>query len=161
MNKISATKKGIIISILIILVSVICFYLLHLPENGNSQYAVSVIFIAGLIWVNYSFKLKNEQANFKAYFSEGFKAFIVVTLFMVVYTFIFYKLNPQILENGIIENNILIQKEGNRTAIEIQENANKMRSIFMPMMLSINTIKYLFLGSLISVVSAGFLSQKK
>lgn len=161
MNNISATKKGIIISILIILVSVICFYILHLPENGNSQYVVSLIFIAGLIWVNYSFKLKNAEANFKAYFSEGFKAFIVVTLFMAVYTFIFYKLNPQILENGILANNILIQKEGNRTAIEIQENANKMRSIFMPMMLSINTIKYLFLGSLISVVSAGFLSQKK
>ena len=78
-----------------------------------------------------------------------------------IYTFVFYKMNPQILEKGIVDNNILIQKEGNRTAIEIQDNANKMRSIFMPMMLSINTIKYLFLGSLISVVSAGFLSQKK
>lgn len=80
---------------------------------------------------------------------------------MVLYTFVFYKLNPQILENAIKENNTLVMKEGNRTAAEIDANSAKLRSIFMPMMLIITTIKFLILGALVAVIGAGFLSQNQ
>jgi hypothetical protein len=79
---------------------------------------------------------------------------------MVLYTFVFYRFNPQILENGIIENNILVAKEGNHTAAEIEVNANKLRNIFMPMMLFLTTVKFIFLGALVTAVTAGFFSQK-
>ncbi len=160
MKPISATKKGVIISVALIASSLITFYPLQMSERGQSQYITLSIFIAGLVWVLYSFKQKNPSSSFKAYFNEGFKCFIVVTLLMVLHTFVFYKLNPQILENAIQENNAIIQNGGNRTAMEIAENTKKIRNIFMPMMLSINTIKYLILGSLISVVCGGFFSQK-
>jgi hypothetical protein len=117
----------------------------------------------GLIWVLLDKKKHSGdfQPSLKAYFSEGFKAFMVIALLMAVYTFIFYKLNPQIVEKGIAENNVLIRTQGNKTDAEIHENANKLRSIFMPMMLMLNTIKFLFLGSLISLTIGGLLSQKK
>jgi hypothetical protein len=130
--------------------------------NGSNQYMVLLLFIAGIAWTLLDFRQTvRDTAGFKDYFSEGFKCFIVITLLMVIYTFAFYKLNPQIMENGIKENNILVMKEGNHTPAEIEENANKLRNIFMPMMLAINTMKYLFLGALVSLVGAGFLVKRK
>ena len=141
--------------------SVITFYFLHLPENGNSQYLTIGLYILGIFWILFSHKKNADRLEIKSFFSEGFKGFIVVTLLMVVYTFVFYKLNPQILEKGIAENNELIKLEGNKTLAEIRENENKLRSMFMPMMLMLNTIKYLILGALVSLVMGTFLSQKK
>ena len=163
MNIKSPTYKGLIISATLIAASLITYYPMHLPENGNSQYAILFLFTMGLIWVLLDKKKqsKETQSSLKAYFSEGFKAFIVIALLMAVYTFIFYKINPQIVENGITENNVLIRAQGNKTDAEIQENANKLRSVFMQMMLMLNTIKFLFLGSLISLTIGGLLSQKK
>jgi hypothetical protein len=162
MKDISATKKGLIIGGLLIVLSACLFYVFKLPENGSNQYAVLLLFIAGVIWALVDYKRKAATtAGFKDYFNEGFRAFIVVTLLMVVYTFVFYKLNPQILENAIKENNTLVMKEGNRTAAEIDANSDKLRSIFMPMMLIITTIKFLILGALVAVIGAGFLSQNQ
>jgi hypothetical protein len=160
MTHLSATKKGIFISVILILTSIICFYVFHLPDNGKSQYLILCLYIAGILWVLMSYKIRTDYAGLKEYFSEAFKAFIVITLLMTLYTYIFQKLNPQILENGIKENNLLLQKQGNKTPMEINENAEKLRSIFMPMMLMLNTIKFLILGVLVSIVTAGFLSQK-
>ena len=161
MRQINATKKGLLIALAIIVVSLLLFYVFHLPENGKSQYVILVTFIIGMLWTMVDFHIKQKiTPRFKEYFSEGFKAFIVVTLLMVLYAFIFYRLNPQIMEKGIEENNILIAKQGSRTPAEIIENANKLRTIFIPMMLFITTMKFLILGTLITVVSAGFMSQK-
>ena len=162
MKNISATYKGVITGVLMIVLSLILFYIFKLPINGKSQYVILLVFIAGVLWSLISYKLiETSTLSFKNYFSEGFKTFIVVALFMAVFTFIFYKLNTQIMENGIQENNLLLLKDGNKTPTEIKENADKLRDIFMPMMLAINTIKYLLLGSLVSVIAAAFLSQKK
>ena len=70
-------------------------------------------------------------------------------------------MNPQILEGVISENNVLLRKDGNHTEAEIAANADKFRSIFMPGMLMMNTFIYLLLGVLVTVIGAGFLSQKK
>ncbi|MEO8770182.1 MAG: DUF4199 domain-containing protein [Ferruginibacter sp.] len=162
MKNLTATIKGVITGLLMIIMSVVFFYSLKLPVNGMNQFLIIAIFVIGIFWSLVSFKERApETAGFKDYFSEGFKTFIVVTFFMAVFTFVFYKLNPQILENGIKENNILVMKEGNHTEAEIDENAQKMRDIFMPMMLTINTVKYLLIGSLVSLITAGFFIKKK
>jgi hypothetical protein len=155
-----SSNKGFLIGICMVIVSVICFYGLHLPENGNSQYAVLFIYVVGMIWVMDSARQKFPDGKFGALFQEGFRAFIVCTLLMVLYTYVFYRLNPDILEVGIRINNKLIEAEGNKTPAEIAANSAKIRDLFMPMMLSLNTIKYLFLGALISAVMAVFFSQK-
>ena len=162
MKNLSATYKGLITGALMILLSLVFFYIFKLPENGKSQYIILITFIVGVLWSLISYKITSPpNRTIKNYFSEGFKTFIVVALFMAIFTFIFYKFNPQIMENGIQENNAILLKDGNKTPAEIKENADKLRNIFMPMMLAISTIKYLLLGSLISFITGGFLSQQK
>lgn len=157
MNSLNATKKGLLISSSIILTSIISFYILHLPTEGLSQYMSFSIFIVGLLWVLISSKKYTNELTVKYFFSEGFKAFIVVAFIMAIYVFIFYRMNPQILESKIAENNKLIIMAKNKTIQEIEENANQLRSIFMPMMITITVVMYLFMGSLVSLVTGGFL----
>lgn len=162
MKFISPTIKGLITAGLMIASSLYLFYGAGLLPNGRNQYIPLTIYVAGIVWSLLAFKNNvSEYQPFKRYFSEGFKTFIVVTFFMAVYTFFFYKLNTQILENTIVENNALILKEGDHTPAEIAANSDKLRDIFMPMMITINTIKYLFTGALVTVIGAALLSQKK
>ena len=162
MKKLNATYKGVVTGVLMIVFSLLFFYVLKFPVNGKNQIVILVLFIAGVLWSLLSFKRNAAAtAGFKDYFSEGFKTFIVVALLMAIYTFVFYKLNMQILENTIQENNILVLKQGDHTPAEIEANSEKLRSIFMPMMLAINTLKYLLLGALVSAVAAGFLTPQK
>jgi hypothetical protein len=163
MKNINATYKGLIAGILMIGLSVLFFYGLKYPVTGNNQVVILLVYVVAIIWSLFSLKKRSQpiQLKFKDYFSEGFKTFVVVTLLMVVFTYIFYKLNPQILEDGIKDNNALLLKQGDHTPNEIADNAKKMRDIFLPMMTAINTIKYLVIGALVTVIGAGFLSQKK
>ena len=160
-KSINATRKGVFISLLMMMAAVIMFYLLHLPEKGLSQYIIISIYFLGIIWTIFSNKSNPQIISIKEYFAEGFKAFIVVTFFWIIYTFIFYKINPQILENVIKENNSLIANEGNRTGQEIKLNEEKLRNNFMPIMLSFTTVMYLFFGALISIVCSVVASKNK
>lgn len=158
--KLTATYKGLVTGILMVIASVISFYGMHLPVKGNTHYVVLGIFVIGLLWSLVSFKFSSNQTRtIKEYFSEGFKTFIVATLFMVVYTIVFYKLNPQIMETMLAENEILAKNTGNYTEMDIQNNTQKLRNIFMPMTIAITCITHLILGSIISLLGGAVLSQ--
>ena len=159
--KLTATYKGLITGIAMILVSLVLFYGLKRPNNDSSQMVVLFVYIAGIVWTLLSFRQRSTAAgnSFKSYFSEGFRCFIVATLLMVIYTAIFYKLNPQILEAVISQNEAMVATQGNHTPAEIAENSNKLRSIFMPMTLSLTTVTYLAFGAIVSVIGGLFLKN--
>ncbi len=161
MKNISSRNKGIITGLLMSAVLLLLFYGLHKPVTGNTEFIIYAVYIAGILWSLFDYK-KTAPANakFKDYFSAGFKTFIVVVLIMVLFTFIFYKFNLQLRDGPIEENNRLLLKEGNKTPAEIAANAEQLKKLFMPVMIGIATFKYLFLGALISLIGAGFLSQK-
>ncbi len=138
------------------------FYVLKLPVNQKEQYVLFSIYIAGIIWSLLSFKQSSSpDKSFKSYFSTGFKTFIIVTLLMVLYTFIFFKFNTSYRDAGIADNNKLLLQEGNHTAAEIESNAIQLKQIFMPVMVGITTFKYIILGALVTAVGSGFLSRKQ
>jgi predicted PurR-regulated permease PerM len=96
----------------------------------------------------------------KDYFSEGFKTFVVVVLIMVIYTFIFVKINPQMLDGFIEQNNNELAKQGNRTQKEIIENAIKIRSYYPLVMTMLAMAIYLIIGALVALAGGAFLSKK-
>ena len=162
MKTISAKYIGLITGAAMVVASLVLFYTFHFPENGKNQYFIFALYATGILWGLVSLK-KNDDGNkiFKDYFSEGFKVFVVVTLVMAVFTFIFYKMNPQILENSLVEINKFNAKDSDKTPAEVTANAEKLKGIFIPMMIATTTVKNLFLGALVTVIAGGFLSQKK
>ena len=159
--KINATRIGLFTAVIMILASLFFYYVLKLPVNSYSQFVIWAIYMAGVVVSLLHFqKYTDQPKTLKNYFSQAFKCFIVITLLMAIYTFIFYKINPQILETAIAENNQLILAEGNRTPMEIAENEKKLRDIYIPMMLAVHTVKNLILGAFTGIVGAAFLSNK-
>jgi F0F1-type ATP synthase assembly protein I len=162
MKNIAAREKGIITGVLMVAAVLICFYGIHANVNGYTQYLAYGIYMAGILWCLFDFKkTAPAAANFKDYFSAGFKTFIVVVLIMAIFTYIFYSNNLQLRDGPIAENNRLLLLEGNKTPAEIEANASQLRKIFLPMMTGIFTFKYLIIGALVTAVGAAFLGQKK
>jgi hypothetical protein len=161
MKNISAKYIGLITGGLMVLVSLVLFYQFHYPDTGMVKYVCFSIYIVGIIVSLLIFKNNNGDKEFKDYFSEGFKTFVVVTLLMAIFTFVFYKMNPQIFEKTIEEINKINSLDTNKTPAEVIENGNKIRNIRLPMTVAINTIMYMLMGALVSLIGAGFLSQKK
>ena len=159
--KISVLQKGILFSLLIVAASCFSFYILNWSEKGNIQFINIGIFLSGLVLTIRSANQELSDPSVKMLFNEGFKYFMLVTLVMSVFTFIFYQLNPQILEQVLKENELIIQKLGNKTPDEIKENNNKIVSIFMPMMIMFTVIRYLLLGSISTLCIAFFIQMRK
>lgn len=161
MKPLNSTKKGVIISMLLIVIQLISFYILGNPVKSKWQILIYITYAIGLIWVVAAARFQMQHSHIKSLFSEGFKAFIIVTLVTTFFTFIFYKLNPQICEMGIAENNLLIMKQGNKTPAEIAENSEQFRSIFIPMMLATNIFIHLVIGAITSMICAGIFSKRQ
>lgn len=162
MKNISATYKGLATGGLMIVAFIVCYFGLKIPFNSKEQFIALTIYTAGVVWSLIAFKTAAaEEKKFKDYFQTGFKTFIVVTLLMVIYCMVFYNFNTGIRDAWIADNNQMLLKEGNHMPAEIAENAKKMKTMFLPMMVGINLFKYLIIGVLITVITAGFLSQKK
>ncbi|MEX0635599.1 MAG: DUF4199 domain-containing protein [Ferruginibacter sp.] len=161
--KSKATFKGLITGMLMVLLSIVFYYQFHFEPYGPNQMWVIVLFIAGMVWslLNFHHSPIARDAKLKDYFSEGFRTFIVITLIMVIYTAVFYKLNPQILDKIIEDNENLVLQAGDKTPAEILENTAKLRSIFMPMTISITTVTYLIFGAVTSLIGGLFLKNAR
>jgi Protein of unknown function (DUF4199) len=162
MKNISARNKGLITGTIMIALALFFFYGLKKPFESNFQYIIYGVYTAGIIWCLIDFKKTAAAgAGFKDYFSAGFKMFVVVTLMMVLFVFLFFYFNPELVEAKLAENSKLLLAEGNHTPAEIENNVKGMKRIFIPMMLGITTFAYLFLGALVTAIAGGFLSAKK
>jgi glucan phosphoethanolaminetransferase (alkaline phosphatase superfamily) len=160
MKSISARNIGIITGALMVAANLVMFYTFKMPETGATVYVTYAVYIAGILLALVLYKNNfGPEKNFKTFFSEGFKVFVVAVLIMAVFKFIFYKMNPQIIENNILEINKFNSQDPNKTATEVLENGKRLKNIFIPMTVAINTFLYLVIGALVTAIASGFLSQ--
>lgn len=157
----TATKKGLLTGIVMILVSIVIFYMKENFEN-KLQYITYSVYVAGLIWalVDYS-KRPDTEHKFGKYFSQGFKCFIVVTLLMVIFTAVFLFSHPLLRdEMGSVYRTDLL-KTGNYTMPEIDEKIMMAKKSFFPAMLMAAIFGYLAIGAMVTAIASGFLIQKR
>ncbi|MEO6733008.1 MAG: DUF4199 domain-containing protein [Ferruginibacter sp.] len=160
MNSLSATKKGLITGLLMILVSVIIFYIKGNFQN-NLQYITYAVYVAGIVWTLYAFsKAENNVNKFGTYFSQGFKCFIVVTLLMVLFTVGFLLLQPQLKDEMAVIYKADLLKTGNYTIPEIEEKIKIAKKSFLPALIMGAIFGYLIIGAMVTAITSGFLVQK-
>jgi amino acid permease len=161
MNKSRATLVGLITGALMIITSLVIYYYKGNFEN-NLQYFTYGLYVSGIIYTMYAYQksqLKNKR--FKDYFSEGFKTFIVVTLVMVAFTWIFIKINPSLKDQMAENYRDQLIKGGNYTLAEINEMVSKAQRHFITMFTAIAIFGYLVIGALVSVIASLFFSQQE
>ncbi|MGC4104022.1 DUF4199 domain-containing protein [Ferruginibacter sp.] len=161
MKSISARNKGLITGAVMILIS-IGIYLTKGNFENSLQYITYTVYVAGILWTLFTFKKETENnATFKQYFAEGFKCFIVVTLLMVLFTLTFLLLHPELKEQMAAMMREDIAKMKDITPLDVENKVATAKKAFIPSLVIGAVFGYLAIGSLISVIAAGFLSSQK
>ncbi len=162
LNELSATKKGLLTGLLMLLVSLLANLAGKQPVNGLHIYLVYGLYTAGIVWTLLSFDKKGQHDNkLKAFFNEGFRCFIVVTLLMVVYTFCFLKMNTQLQEEYARMMQEGLTKEGNKTPAEVTAQIAVMRSRLPTVITSGAVFFYLVIGVIVTFVTGAFITRNR
>lgn len=158
--KISALVKGLITGCLMIAVSFLIYQVKKSFEN-NLQYITYALYVAGIIWAvadhHYS-GMGNRK--FMGYFSEGFRCFIVVVLLMVLFTYVFLQLHPEIKEEVAAQMRIEEMKSGNYTAAEIDTHIMNMKKYYTTILISLVIFMYLVIGAIVSAITSAIFARK-
>lgn len=138
------------------------FFYSKLPFDSPVQYLVYVVYAAGIIWTIYGFSRSEENTNkFAAFFLQGFKCFIIVTLMMVTFTYIFNKMHPEFKDEIAKVYKEDLVKKGNSTPAEIAENIKKMNQYYLTMLISGAIFGYLLIGGAIAAASSLLFMKRK
>ena len=161
MKKGISTWIGLITGLLMIAISLAIYYYKRSFEN-NFEYVPYLIYIAGIVYALNRFKSSPaDNKSFKNFFSEGFKTFIVVTLLMVVFTWIFLKANPGFQDQIVESKRESLIKDGQRTLPEIEEKMKIAKQNFITYFTAGAILGYLAIGSLATVIGSLFFSQQE
>ncbi|MGB5006102.1 MAG: DUF4199 domain-containing protein [Ferruginibacter sp.] len=149
-----ATKKGLLAGLIMIGLSLL-FYYTKQPFDSPLQYLIYVFYAAGIVWTIYEFSKTEENPNkFGAFFLQGFKCFIVITLLMVVFTFVFNKMHPEFKEDMVKAYREDMVSKGNTTPDEILKNIEKAKEYYLTMLLSGAIFGYLLAGAAITAATS-------
>lgn len=156
MKTISATVIGLITGSAMVLLSLGAYFYLHSFDNAL-QYIVYFVYTAGIIWAITRFhKSPENNGKFGSYFSHGFKCFIVVTLMMVLFTYLFLETHPGFKDEMAAGYRKQLMEQGNHQVREIDELVSKARGQFTLMLTSMAIFGYLVIGSMITVIGSAF-----
>ena len=160
MKQPTPTKKGLITGALMIIASLFSSEILKNPVESYFQFIIYSLFTGGILWSLIAHYKKNGNTiSFKNYFSIGFKTFIVVTLLMAGFAYIYFSYHTEFRDSKIAENSQLLVKQGDHLQKEIEENANQLKKMFLPLMISSAVFRYLILGAMITAITGGYLSK--
>ncbi len=161
MNKLSATTKGLIAGILMVIIS-IAIYLVKGNFENNLQYITYAVYVAAILWALNDFKNSDaENKSFKEYFSTGFRCFIVIVFIMVLFTFIFTKIDPSLKEQMAVQYRAELSGKENYTSAEIDGMVQKAKDYYNIMLTSMAIFGYLVIGSMVTVLASLFFVKQK
>ena len=161
LKNLTATTKGLISGTLMIALSLI-FYYSGMPFDSPAQYLIYVVYAGGIIWTVYEFSKSEENTNkFAALFLQAFKCFVVITLLMVVFTYVFNKMHPEFKDDMVKAYREEMTKKGNTTPDEMAKNIDRAKDYYLTMLISGSIFGYLLMGGVMSAaVSLLFMKRK-
>ena len=132
------------------------------PFDSPLQYVIYVVYAGGIVWTIREFSKSEENTNkFGAFFLQAFKCFIVITLLMVIFTFVFNKLHPEFKEGMVKAYTDEMVKKGNSTPAEITKNIESAKDYYLTMLISGAIFGYLIIGAVISAATSLMFIRRK
>jgi hypothetical protein len=160
-KNLDATKKGLITGLVMIGISLGIFYS-GLPVDSPFQYLIYAVYAGGIVWTIYEFTRVEENTHkFGALFLQGFKCFIVITLMMVVFTFVFNKMHPEFKDEMVKAYTEELVKKGNSTEAEIAKNIQSAKDYYITMLISGAIFGYLMIGAVITAATSLLFLKRK
>jgi len=119
------------------------------------QYLAYLIYAAGIAWVMIPPALAGGRSpGFGQLFSTGFRCFVLVTLLMVAFTWLFMKMRPEIKSESLSEIRKELSKQPDLTPDDAEKNMDRATKYYDVMMVSMAIFGYLSTGALITALLA-------
>ncbi len=159
--KITPLIKGVITGLLMLAASLLLFYN-KIPTSSSLSYIVYLLYAGGIAWTLSGYtRTPGYTGKFKDLFAQGFRCFVIVTLIMVVYTIIFIKTNPGIIDQAAELHKQGLIKEGNLQLPEIEKQVEEGKKQFMTSYVSLTTFATLITGAIFTAAGALLISMRK
>lgn len=139
-------------------------YFNKVNESSSLNYIAHFIYGLGIVWSIAAFASYTKSAQFKELFQEGFKCLLAATLVLALYTFVYFKLNEKEIDEVVQKAKVeRIRTAQDRTAEEIEIEAQQTRKYYIPFQISILIFSNLFIGVIVTMATAGslYLRNKK
>jgi hypothetical protein len=146
--------KGVIISLILIVFSLVIMFLNLTPNKGLGSLQF-IIFVAGIIWsaILYA-KQMNANVTYGNVFAHAFKVTAAVTAIMVVYTVISLKfISPEQLQRGIEEARTNMEAK-NMSDEQIEKAISITRKFAVPFSMAGVLLVFMFIGLIASLIGA-------
>ena len=125
------------------------------------QYFVYLLYAAGIAWTMIDFRRSALfSGKFSELFNQGFKCFIVVTLAMVAFTFVFVRAHPEYAEQEAKNTKAYYEAKGDKLAPEIEELSQKAKKQYTITVISLSIFRYLIIGAILSAAISALLIRR-
>lgn len=160
--RLSPALKGVITALLMIGTSLGVYYS-GLPADSFVQFLIYIIYALGIIWTLFVFRKSTSfTGKFVALFSQGFRCFIVVTLMMVLFTFVFGKMHPEFAEQSAVTYREHLVKENKMMLTpQIDEETALYKKSYSTILVFGAIFGYLIIGAGVTAAASALLTRRK
>jgi len=161
-NKVTTPQvKGFVISLMLIIYGLIIYFAdgMKHPELSYVQYA---IFLAGIIWACTSYsKQMSANVSFGNLFAHGFKTTAVVTIIILIYTILAFKvLFPDMVDKSIEVTRQKMEAGGKASDSQIEQTVSMMKDHFTLFAVVGVIIGFAIMGAISSLIGAAIAKKK-
>lgn len=151
---ISPVMKGVIISLLMMVLSLIAYFTGQ-ESAGWSRWLGNIILFAGVLWACISYgKQLNNNVTFGNVFSHGFKVSAIVTIFLILFSIIFFLLFPEVKEKALNAARTEMEKGGKMQEDQIEQAIAMARKFFFVFTIGGLMFIYMIIGTIASLIGA-------
>lgn len=130
--------------------------------DPRMQYLIFVIYAAGIFMAIYTHSRHPESSGkFGELFGQGFRCFIIITVCMVVFGFIFLKLHPEFAIQEAAHQREELEKLQGKSPSEIEDMVSQVKKQYAIRYLSASIFGYLIIGAGISAAISALLTRRK
>jgi apolipoprotein N-acyltransferase len=154
--------KGIITAVAMIAFNLTAFY--TLPAGSKLHFLLFGIYATGIIWTLIGYRNSPSfTGKFGDSFNSAFKCFIVATLIMIVYTFIFNKSHPEFARDSakLYKEEQLRQKDNSKTPDEIEAATVRYEKGYTMAVVYGSIFGYLLIGAAVAAFASLIITKRK
>lgn len=157
---VSAITKGVLIALVLIVLSLVVWFMNIDVTKGGLQYLFTVIAVGGVIWsVLHYGKQIDHNGTYGKYFSHGFTVTVILTLLMIGFILVEVNLLPGFKEDMIqksMEQATKSQQEGGATQEQIEMGLEFFKKYFTLLLIGGTLLSYMFFGTIGALLGAAF-----
>ena len=159
--KLTPASKGLMTAILMIIGVLVTFYS-GMAADSPFQYLIYAFYALGIVWtlVAYS-KSENYTGKFGDTFNQGFRCFIIVTLLMVAFTFIFNKIHPEFVTESAQLYKEALLKDKDHLPADIETDVARYKNGYLTTLIYGSIFGYLIIGAGVTAVVSALITRRK